>query len=241
MPLQWEVENLDAVEEAHRPHYSKTEAGAFRLNVEGFETAEELREGLRAEVAAKKAARAEVKRLEALAVESAPLRAEQEQAARHRAELEAEFNAKAEQENTRKLAEFKASQQALIAGMRADLERVTEENAVLDIAAELARFPEYREVLLPHIHERLQGRRDENGKFSDATRAEVAAQLRGDSAFAPIILGASPQERAIHAKRVAETIGAKTAQQPITRAKFEALTPEKRTDSVRAGVTILDS
>jgi hypothetical protein len=217
-----------------RPHYAKIEGGAYRLQINGVETKDELHAGLAREKAAKDAAVAQIHRLQKQAEESAQRQAEQErQDAQAKAEREAELSAEFERENTRKLDEFTASQEALIDGMRADRDRVTEDHAALDIAVELAR-PGCTALLVPHVRALLQGRRDENGKFSDATRADVTAQLRGDIAFSPITRGASPQDRALHAQHVAQTLGTPPPRPRLARARFEALSPEQRAEHARA-------
>jgi hypothetical protein len=242
--LKYEVPDLSQVAEALRGCYEKTEAGAYRLALDGYETPEQLRAGLAAEKAAARAAVAELARLEKLAAESATRLAEQEpEDARRKAEQEAQLNRQYEQENTRKLAEYTASKEAEISSLRADRNRVVLEHAALNIAAKLARA-EYVAVLLPHIAERLEGR-EEGGVFSvhakDAPDLDaLAEQFRADKRFERIIVGASPAEKARHAARVAETLGVKAAQQPITRKQFESLPPERRAESVRAGTTILD-
>jgi hypothetical protein len=262
MALRYAVNSLDEVAEAHRSLYRADEAGGFKLDLEGYESASTLLEAKRREKDLR--VEAETKLRELLAAQSvskgttdSDYQFAQEQAALAKKIPEslrahaygspeylaalAAYDAEHGPAYIEKLTEAAtASRQAEIASLRADLERVTEDNAALDIAVELARAPEYHEVLLPHIRERLQGRRDENGKFSDATRAEVAAQLRGTPSFWPIIRGASPAEKAAHMRKVAETLGVPPARQPLTRAKFEALSPERRAESVRAGTTILD-
>jgi hypothetical protein len=193
--------------------YTKTEAGAYRLQISGYQTAEELREGLRAEISAKKAARAEVKRLEKQADESAQRQAEEErEAAQRRAELEAQFNAKAEQEHARKLRQFRAAQQALIDEMRSARDRAAIKWAAESLAARIAR-PGCMELLLPHVRDRLIVQEDDDGAYSVVAKDLpsldlLAAELFANPAFERIIKGASAQERARHARKVAETIGA---------------------------------
>jgi hypothetical protein len=209
--LKYEVQDLADVEEAHRGLYVPIEAGAFRLDVVGFETAEQLREGLRAEVSAKKAARAELARLEKQAQESAQRQAEEErEAAQRRAELEAQFNAKAEQEHARKLSEFAAAQQALIDEMRSARDRAAIKWAAESLAERIAR-PGCMELLLPHVRDRLIVQED-GGAYVVGVKDlpsldDLAAELFANPAFERIIKGASAQERAAHARRVAETLG----------------------------------
>ena len=239
--LKYQISKLDDVHEAHRGLYVQRDSG-FVLDVVGIESPESLRASRHAEKLANNAARGKLAELEKQVAEADQRRAaDASEAAQRRVEFEASFNADAEKKHAQKLAEATASLQAQVESLRADRDRVTEDNTVADIANELARAPEYRAVLIPHIRQRLQGCRDENGRFTETVRAEVTAHLRGDAAFAPIIRGASPAERAFHAKRVQETLGgAKAAQKPMTRGQFQALSPAQRSERVRAGVTILD-
>jgi hypothetical protein len=261
--LKFEVPDLSQIDEALRGFYEPTDTGAFRLQISGHQTTAELRESKHRESEGRKAAETRLRELEAaqtdreykfareqaaLAKELAKmpesLRAHAYGSPEYLAALAA-FDAEQSAPYIAKLREATAaSQQAHLASLRADLERVTLDRVSHELAAKLARSPECVALLLPHIAARLEGR-EENGVFVVGTKDAadldaLAEQFRNDVAFAPIIRGASPQERALHAKRVAETIGAKAAPQPLTRAQFERLTPEKRAEQVRAGTSILD-
>jgi hypothetical protein len=265
MALKYSVPSLDDVEEAHRQHYIADEAGGFKLDLEGYESASELREAKRRERDLKHEAKAKLRELEAAQSGSgysdsdADYAFAESQAALAKkippslrahaygspeylaalAALDAEYSAS----HTAKLREATAGQQAQVDSMRADLARVTLERVALYLAAKLAR-PGCAPLLIPHIAARLVGR-EENGAFvvgvKDAASLEaLAEQFRNDVAFVPIIHGTSPTEKALHHKRVAETLGVKPPTQPLTRAKFEQLSPELRASHVRAGAQIFD-
>lgn len=244
MPLRYEVSDLADVPEAYRAHYVPTEGGGFRLELDGYETREQLRAGLDAEKSHTQRARAELARLEKQAAESALRQSAQEREdAQRQDERVAQLNVEYEQEHARKLREYAASQQALIDGMRSARDRAAIKWAADSLAERIAR-PGCVALLLPHIRERLTVQED-GGAYSVGVKDlpsldDLAAELFANPAFERIIIGASPQERAIHAKRVAETLGEKPPTQPLMRAQFEKLTPEKRAAHARSGATILD-
>jgi hypothetical protein len=260
--LRYEVESLDGVDEAHRGYYAPTESGAFRLQISGYESAAELRESKARESEGRKAAEAKIRELEAtqsdrqyafaqeqaasakaLAKIPEALRAPVYGSPEYRAALAA-YDAEHSAPYIAKLSEAAtASKQAEIASLRADLETATLDRVSHELSVKLA-HPEYRALLLPHIRERLEAR-DENGAVvisakGAASLDDLAEQMRAAPEFSRIIIGASPAEKARHAARVAETLGEPAARQPLTRAKFEALSPEKRAEHARAGTTILD-
>jgi len=189
--LKHEVTNLADVDEAFRPYYSKTETGAYRLDV---------------------------------------------------AQREAELNATFEQEHARKLAEYRAGTEAQLASLRADRNRVVLERTAVELAAKLS--PDYVEVLLPHIQERLEAHEADGRLVVSAkdlpTLDHLVEEFRANPVFARVVKGASAQEQAFHARRVAETLGASPPTQSMTRAQFEALSPTQRTERVRAGTKISD-
>jgi hypothetical protein len=134
--------------------------------------------------------------------------------------------------------------QGQLDSMRRDRNRVVVEHAALDLAAKLAR-PGCNSLLMPHILGRLEAREEGGALVISAKGAsgldDLAEQLRTDPAFAPIIQGASPAEKAGHARRVAETTGQQPPPPTLTRRQFEALSPARRAEHARAGGTILDS
>jgi phosphoglycolate phosphatase-like HAD superfamily hydrolase len=160
------------------------------------------------------------------------------------AEWEAQFNAEAEKKHVQKLAEYTAAQEAQIASLKADRSQITLEHAAHELAAKLA-VSGSSAVLVPHILERLEAREDEGVLIVSAkghpSLEHLAEELRADPAFERIIVGASPAEKALHARRVAETLGTKAPAQSLTRQAFERLSPEQRSAHARAGTTILDS
>jgi O6-methylguanine-DNA--protein-cysteine methyltransferase len=264
--LKFEVPDLSQIDEALRGLYEPTETGAFRLQISGYMTTAELRESKQRETEARKAAETRLRELEAaqsgskgttdsdykFAQEQAALakkipeslRAHPYGSSEYLAALAA-YDAENGPPFIAKLGETTAaSQQAHLASLRADLERVTLERVSHELAAKLIRPGCDAMLLIPHIAARLEGR-EEGGVFSvhskDAADLDaLAEQFRTDNRFERIIKGASQAEKALHAKRVAETLGTPAAREPLTRAKFEALSPERRAESARAGVTILD-
>jgi hypothetical protein len=149
--------------------------------------------------------------------------------------LEAEFN--------RKLAEHESAIKANIASRRADRNATALERTAHSIAGKLA-TPGSLEVLLPHIRERLTVS-DAGGKFEIVgkgvpTLEHLTEEFRADPRFARIIVGASPADQALHQKRVNETLGITAAPASITRAAFERLTPQQRSEHARARTKISD-
>jgi hypothetical protein len=212
--LKYEVTDLSQVDEALRGCYAKIETGAYRLQISGHQTKEELRAGLAAEKAATAAATAKIKQLQALAAEAEQRQAKQEREdAQRRAEREAQLSAEYERKHAQKLAEYVAGMEAQVASLRADRERVTLGRVSHELAAKLIRPGCDAMLLIPHIAARLEGR-EENGAFvvgvkDAASLDELAEQFRTDNRFERIIIGASPIEKARHAARVAETLGVK--------------------------------
>ncbi len=162
----------------------------------------------------------------------------------YRLDSEADFNAVFEREHARKLSEYAASQQAQLASLRADRDRVVLERTAVEIAARLANL-DCHTLLMPHIREKLEAH-EENGALVISAKGaptldHLVEQFRNDPAFAPIIKGASPQEKAFHARRVAETLGASPPTKSMTRAQFERLEPSHRSEHARAGTKISDA
>jgi hypothetical protein len=160
----------------------------------------------------------------------------------YRLDREADLNPVFEKEHDRKLAEFRAGTEAQLTSMRADRNRIVMERTAHEIAAKLS--PDYAEVLLPHICERLDAHEADGRLVVSAknlpTLDHLVEEFRADPAFARVVRGASPAEQAFHARRVAETLGASLSTQSMTRAAFERLTPQQRSEHARAGMRISD-
>jgi hypothetical protein len=245
MPLQFEVADLADVPEAHRDHYTQTEAGRYRLQVAGLATVEQLREGLRAETAGRRAALAEIDRLEKLTAARAEIqRLEKPEPPSPIAEPEQSDDARLEAETARKLAAHVADREAHIAGLRRDRDTTALARVAHELAGKLA-GPDYAALLAPHIAARLVAS-DAGGRFEVTakdlpTLEHLAAELRADPKFARVIIGASPADQALHQKRVNETLGVTAARPTLTRAKFDTLRPAERAAHVRAGAEIFDT
>lgn len=204
MPLQYKVADLADVDERLRQHYKQVEDGSFLAEIEGYESEAELREGLRAEKAARLAAKAEIRRLQQLIAERHAPPREPERLADDDAEYERQYGPKR--------AAFAEAQQAEVASLRADRDRVAIDSAVEAMASDLA-LDGCAEVLECHIRDRLEVVETDAGyhvavKGSAATLDEMRDKIRSDPRFARALKGTSPIERARHARRVAETLAA---------------------------------
>lgn len=243
MPLKYTVESLDAIDPALREHYTPTPNG-FRLELTGHETAEQLLESKRVDRDGRNSAIEKIIVLEKLAAEAATRQTEQDRKDAQAAEREATRSAEYERENTRKLAEHEAGIQARVASLRAARDGAALDRVAIDLSVKLA-VPGSHELLLPHVRARLEAS-DADGVLSvsvkDASSYEhLAEQLRADPRFARVIENASPQDRAAHARRVAETLGTPQPRPPLTREKHEALPPAERAAQARGGAEIFDT
>lgn len=244
MPLAYEIENLDAVDPAHREYYARTEAGGFRLDVHGIKTAAQELEELRTHTAARRAATAETQRLEKLAAARAEIERLEKPAPIAEPTPGHSDDARLEAETAAKLAEHVAGREAQIAGLRRDRDDAALARVAVDLAAKLA-VPGSHELLLPHIRARLVAS-DAGGALSvtakDApTLDALAEEFRSNPAFARIVTAASAADQARHQQRVNETLGVPAARPTLTRAKFDTLRPAERAAHVRAGAEIFDT
>jgi rRNA maturation endonuclease Nob1 len=247
MALKYQVEKLEDVEEAQRALYVEDkDGGGFRLAVEGLDDGTELKRAKQHEVEARKAAEKRVKELEAKEREAAEAaRKAAEEAAKKSgdiAALEKSWSEKLAQQ----LAETEGKYKGELESLTGDINRLLIDNVAQGLANQLA-VPGSADVLMPHIKARLKtdirdGKRttivvDAEGKPSAMTLADLAKEISGNKAFAPIVAGS----KASGGGAAGGKGGGATDTKTISRADFEAMDPRARAAHFKAGGKVVDA
>ena len=245
MQLQYEIASLDAIEPALREHYVKTKNGGYRLELTNYQTAEQMRTQMLADKSATGRATVRIHELEKQALQDEL--AETKRRAEPKPVVPPERSAddqRLEKEFTDKLNAHEAGLKAQVASLRSDRDSTALERVAAEIASKLA-VPGSIDLLLPHVRERLTAS-DIGGRFeitvkNAASVEHLIEEFRSDPRFARAVNGPNAVDQALHAKRVAETLGISAAQTSVTRAEFERLSAAKRAAHARAGTRIIDA
>lgn len=190
MPLKFEIDTLDGLDETVAKLYTKS-GDKYRLAVDGLPEAQDVA-GLKAKVdellAEKKSASERAKAAEAAAKQAA------EEAARKSGDTEALDKSWREKLAARE-AELTASLEAKTRAITA----MTVDSAAVRLAADLAGDLGTADILLPHIARRLAVEerdgsfvaavRDAHGKPSAATLDELKKEFSANPSFARVIAG----------------------------------------------------
>jgi len=188
--LKFEVDSLDGLDTSVASLYDKTEAGKFRLKVDGVPQGDDTA-GLKKKVdellAEKKAAAAKAKEAEEMARKAA------EEAARKAGDTEA-----LDKSWNQKYTEALSAKDNELNSLRGTLNTLLVDNVATNLANELA-VQGSAALLMPHIKGRLAVEiRDgqpktvvigQDGKPSALTIDELKAEFASNPAFAPVIAG----------------------------------------------------
>lgn len=246
MTLKFTVKSLDEVAEALRPLYVEDKEVGFRLAVDGIEDPAELRRAKTREADARRLAEARVKELEAAqTAKDEEARRLADEAARKAGDvttLEKSWQTKLDAA----VAEVKGQYEPQVTSLTSDINRLLIDNVAHGIASQIA-VQGSADVLLPHIKSRLRtdvrdGQRvtvvvDPEGKPSASTIADLAKEISGNKAFAPIIAASKGSGGGANGGHGGGAADSKT----ITRAQYEALGPTERAAHFKGGGAVVDS
>lgn len=249
MALKYHIAKLEDVEEAQRPLYipnPDTEAGGFRLAVEGVDDAGELKRARDHEKRARTEAEKKLKELQdGQKAADEKMRKAAEDAARaagDTAKLDESWKKKYDDALAAKDAEYKPQ----IEAANANLRRLLIDNEATRLANEMA-TPGHAALLLPHIRARLEiaerdGQMvtvvvDADRKPSALTLPELAKEFKANPAFAPVIVGSKGSGGGAGG---ANPGGAGGNKKQLKRTDFDALTPAARDAFFKEGGALTD-
>lgn len=227
------VNSLDQVPAGLREHYGPAEDGnGFEVQIEG---AGALRRVLAIERQHRRNAEGRAKELDTQVrhLRGLPKREEMspreqflEEAAQRLVGLQGDAKAvelrKIEQELTAladaEIGEIQRSGPARVQALQQTVRRLTRESAATEIITRIRRPGVSVDLLMPTVLARLDVEEREGdfvaiGKDASGRPMSLEAlvgELRATPALAPLIAGASPEEKAAHARKVAETLGVTT-------------------------------
>lgn len=221
--LKFELDNLDGLEEGVKALYTEHE-GKYRLQVDGIDPADELKEALRKE---REESRKHKDRLKEFETAAETARREAEEARLEAAKKSGDTEA-LEKSWQEKLAAREAELNAELEQFRNTVTSMTSGQTATKLAAELA-IQGSADVLELHIQRRLKtdyrdGKPvtvvlDANGAPSAATVEDLKKEFTENPAFAPLIVGSKASGAGPHggngggaAKKFQERTGAELAQ-----------------------------
>lgn len=246
MTLKYTIKTLEEVPEAIRSLYVEDKEVGFRLAVDGIDDPAELRRAKTRETEARKEAERKLAEIQRASDEAkAAAAAAAEEAAKKAgdiATLEKSWQAKLDAA----VAEATGKYQPQVDSLLGDVNRLLIDNVAHGIASQIA-VQGSADVLLPHIKSRLRtdvrdGQRvtvvvDPEGKPSASTIADLAKEISGNKAFAPIIAGSKGSGGGANGGHGGGAADSKT----ITRAQYESLGPTERAAHFKGGGTVVDS
>lgn len=193
--LKIKTESLDEIEEKFRDLYEQTDDG-YQLKVEGVEDTGALKRAKDHEKQARKEAEQRLREAQEQldAINAAKAQAEEDKL-RKSGDIEA--LEKSWQEKYQKREQELAAQTE---ALQTNLQKILVDGKAQSLAAELA-LPGSAEVLMPHIRSRLATVErdgefvtavlDESGKPSALSLDELKAEISGNKAFAPLLVGSN--------------------------------------------------
>lgn len=255
MPLPLIADSLDAIPEAVRGEYARTEDGKFRLSIDGYEDPAAMKGALQKERAARAAAEKAAKTWADMGYTPEQI-AEMADSARKaeetRAEKAGEWDKLRAQLNDRHAADLKKAAadtdaaRQVADGFRARLERQLIDSSAISAIAAAQGVPD---LLLPHVRQAVRaveeggeyvvrvvdarGDPRVNGKGDPLSVAELVAEMREHPVFARAF---GPSGATGGGASGAGAKGGKT----MTRTQFEALPPAERHASLRDGFSVTD-
>ena len=194
MPLKYEVDSLDELDEGLREHYEQSDSGKYQLKVDGIDTGEELKGALQKEREERKRAK---ERLQELEEEQRKAREEAEKAREEAARKSGDTEA-LERSYQEKIEKIQAEMDKQLQQRDAMLHKQTVTSVAKSMASEIA-VQGSAKALEPHIQSRLQMEMrdgepktvvlDDKGQPSAMTVEELREEISNDPAFAPLIAG----------------------------------------------------
>lgn len=194
MALQFELDSIDDLDEGVKGLYSQHESGKYRLQVEGIDPADELKEALRKEREESKKYKDRVKEHETAAEKA---RREAEEARLEAAKKSGDTEA-LEKSWQQKLSTREAELTAELERYKGTVTSLTSGQTATKLASELS-VQGSADVLMPHIERRLKTEYRENGpvtvvldkdgKPSAMSVDDLKKEFAENPAFAPLIVG----------------------------------------------------
>lgn len=245
MTLKATVASLDGIDEAIQALYVEDKAaGGFRLNVEGLEDTTALKNAKEHEKKARQEVEKKLKELQDAQKEKDAAAAKAlEDAARASGDVKA-IDESWSKKHTEALAAKDAEYKPLVESLTNDVTRLLIDNVAQGIAADIAVDSDSVPALIPHIKARLgvdirDNKRttvvvDENGRPSALTLDEMKKEFVGNKAFARLVAGSKASGSGAAGAKSGGAAGAKK----ITKAAFDAMSPQDRAAFVTGGGVI---